>query len=137
MNKLIIFLVVSLSCKSILKAEITELTNLAEKSIPDRKKEKDPTTPIIVANFFNIIANGILAAHSEHDKKARQQAIAAALASVNNILQLAFKSVPLSQEEQEKITTEIYKRLLRADILDEIEVVMETTDSTEPADEIE
>lgn len=137
MKKLAIFLLVlSLSTKNLLKPESTEFAPSNEKSIPDRKKH-DPATPVIVANFFNIVANGILAAHSEDDKKARQQAIAAALASVNNILQLAFKSLPLTPEEQEKIIAEVHKRIMRADVLDEIEILMATSDAIESCDAIE
>ena len=62
--------------------------------LPTRKSDckESHDDQIMVANFFNIIMNGIVAASNNDNKEKQTQAVTAALVSVSNIVQLAFKA---------------------------------------------
>ena len=78
---------------------ISTLTNTQEREdcsllLPERANDckESHDEQIMVANFFNIIMNGIVAASNNDNKEKQTQAVTAALVSVSNLVQLAFKA---------------------------------------------
>lgn len=84
----------------------------------------DPNPQMMAANFFNILINGILAASSNDDKEAQKQAVTAALVSVSNIVQLAFKSSGVVNSDQ--LAEDLCTNMLQPEVLEEIAAILKT-----------